>query len=240
MNDMQLVLVAAPLIDRDANLVSSWSANIDAIAVEYPKFHFIKCMAIREKDNIAQQSCEAANIDILTVPWYSILPDKRHNYEGVMAKRTRLMQEAVARHVDIIWYVDADILVQSKHWSAISSLFTKNYPVVVIPYAIRWANGKPSICLNSSSSSLELSIHDSRSFSSVDESQSIVGGGFGCTALIVNVVANIPFNVQELALSSGGYVRGEDIGWFLNAYHAGIKIQMPLRITVKHIGCDEN
>lgn len=244
MNHMQLVLVAAPLIGRDANLVSSWGANIDAVAVAHPEFHFIKCMAIREKDNIARQSCEDAKIEILTVPWYSILTDKRHNYDGVMAKRTRLMQEAVLRHVDIIWYVDADIIVQPRHWNAIASLLIQKYPVVVIPYAIRWADGNPSVCINSSSSSLELSLYDSRSFSSTDEDQcdskQIAGGGFGCTALIVNIVADIPFNIQELALSSGGYVRGEDIGWFLNAHSAGIKVQMPLGITVDHIGCKEN
>ena len=232
------VLVAMPLIDRDAALVDGWGAGVAAVAAAHPEAQFIKCAAVRSGDDAAQRACKMTGVEIVTVPWYATPTDKRHNYDGVMLKRIRLMREAVERGANIIWYIDADIQVQPAHWVAMSNLFAVGHPVVVIPYAVRWAGGTPAVCTLQDS---KLSLHDARQFQPADPnttSMTIAGGGFGCTALVVAVAAAIPFSVKELALSSGGYVCGEDIGWFLNAMHAGIKVRMPLGLIANHLGCE--
>ena len=241
---MMEILVAMPLVGRDAGLVPGWAAAVAAIAAAHPGVKFVTRAAVRGLDIAAKDACRAADIGIVEVPWYDIPPGRRKNKAGVTLKRIRLAREAILRGAVAIWYIDADVRPRPAHWAAIDALFRAHKTVVVLPYPPRWAPGhSPVVGIVNGDAQPEL--RDARCFraneasSDVEASSAVIaGGGFGCTAIIAVVAGTTPFIVREAVNADGRLTGGEDVGWFLNAHRAGIEVRMPLGVVVEHIGCE--
>ena len=233
------VLVAMPLIGRDAALVAGWAAAVDAVAAEFPEATFTRCAAIRAGDDEAACACLAAGVETVTVAWYDLPSGARHNFGGVALKRVRLVRAAADRGAAVVWFVDADIRPLPSHWAAADALFREGKPVVVVPYPVRWASGRrPVVCVATEAG---LSLCDARSFEGLDGATSaiIAGGGMGCTAILTPVAALVRFSVASLALAEEpGGIMGEDIAWFLNARQAGVEVRMPLGLVAEHVGAE--
>ena len=234
------ILVAMPLIGRDAGLVPGWAAAVAAIAAAHPATTFTTCAAVRGLDAAAKGACAAAGVAVVETPWYNV-PADGQNKAGIMLKRIRLAREAAAQGAAAIWYVNADIRPRPEHWAAVDALFRAQKTVAVLPYPVRWAPGHPpAVCLAPGG---QPELHDARCFRACADagefpSAVIAGGSFGCTAIATSVVGLVPFIVREAIGSAGHASPGEDIGWFLNAYRAGIEVRMPLGIVVEHVGCE--
>jgi hypothetical protein len=234
------ILVAMPLIGRDASLVPGWAAAIAAIAAAHPATTFTTCAAVRGLDAAAKSACMAAGIAVVETPWYNV-PADGHNKAGILLKRIRLAREAATRGAAAIWYVNADIRPRPEHWAAVDALLRAQEQVVVLPYPVRWAPGHPpAVCLAPGG---RPELYDARCFQasaavgSAPPSAIIAGGSFGCTAIVTSVAGLVPFIVRE-AIGGAGHARpGEDVGWFLNAYRAGVEVRMPLGLIVEHVGC---
>jgi FAD/FMN-containing dehydrogenase len=238
---MAHVQISMPLIGRDAGLVAGWAEAAGAVAVAYPRAVFTQFAAVRVGDEPAADACEQAGVSVVTVPWYDVaggqVASERHNYDGVLAKRTKLIEAAAAAGTTVIWYIDADVRVRPEDWGALGALLAAGHPVAIIPYPIRWADNRPVVCLSAANG--ELVLYDARALRADDGSSSVTvaGGGFGCTAVELAVGGAIPFKVHECGLSTGGFMCGEDIGWFFNARDAGVAIRMPLGFVAEHVGC---
>jgi hypothetical protein len=230
------VLVAVPLIGRDAGLVAEWAQAVEAVARAHPAFVFLKYAAVRAGDAEAARACARAGVGVVEVPWYHVARDQRQNPTGIVVKRIRLVREALRVRAAVIWFVDVDVRVRPELWTAADALFQTGTPVAVVPYPLRWAAGAPLVGVRVGD---EVILADARRICSESglSSALIVGGGFGCTAILVWVAALISFTVPSLSLLSGGFAARKDLGWFVNAAQARVEVRMPLGLVAEHVGC---
>jgi hypothetical protein len=235
------VLVAAPLIGRDAGLVPGWAAAVAAIAAARPGTAFIACAAVHESDRAAAGACRKAGVGVIEISRSA--PSREQKKASVTLGRIRLVREAVARGADAIWFVDIDVRPRPEHWAAIDTLFRARKPAIIIPCPARWAPGRaPVVCLVEDGRPV---LRDARHIrappgeagppGAAAASVAVAGGGFGCTALAVGAASTIPFIVREAVTAGGGLVGGEDVGWFLNAYRAGIEVRMPTGLIAEQV-----
>jgi hypothetical protein len=231
------VLVAVPLIGRDAAQMAGWREAIGRVAEAAASgATFDLCAAVRASDDEAAQACADAGLRVLRVGDYTVGSGRRHNYAGVMLKRVRLVREAVETSAQVVWFVDADVRPAPADWAAAEALLRAGKPVVVVPYPVRWAGGAWYVCISDGG---RLALCDARRLTAADggDSVPILGGGMGCTAIVTAVAARIRFRVAAFSLPDGdGTIAGEDMGWFLNARAAGVEVRLPLGCGARHIG----
>ncbi len=236
------VLVATPLVGRDALLVAGWTEAIDRVAAANPGARFVRVAAVREKDTAALEACAAARVEAVTVRWYD-LPGGAHgkNPCGLMLKRVRLIRYAAEKKIDIVWFVNVDVRVPPGCWAHVGALHERGIPVVCVPYPTRWHPQHAPVVFKLAGSGRvpAVEIHDARTLVAAPppapQAAVIAGGGFGCISMYVPVAGLVGFICPEYALEKGG--PGSEIGWFFNAAKARVAIHMAVGVQADHVGC---
>lgn len=150
---------------------------------------------------------------VKTIPHYEIV--QRHNMTKIAEKRTIIMDYANKNNYDAIWFVDSDILPTK---DVLKEMMKSNKDICIAPYRVKW-NNKASVGVESNIAPyFKIHIIDNEK-----ENAACVIGGFGCT-LIKKSAFGQKIEYKRINDSSI-FVEGEDIGFFLNCYNAGLKCE---------------
>jgi hypothetical protein len=176
--------------------------------------HVDMCAAVRASDEVAKNACAGAGVRAVEVADYAVSPGLRHNYEGVAAKRARLVAEAVSGAHTHVWFVDSDVIITCAIWSHAERLARAGCQVLAVPCGVRWAGGVPLMVL------ADGKICDIGQIPlPPGDTVRIRVAGMGCTLIATPVAEQTPFVVGEVRTLEN-IIRGEDIGWFLGAEKA--------------------
>jgi hypothetical protein len=178
----------------------------------------------REKDIL----CQSFLNNYLTVPNYETPIDfksndtyDRHNMNGILAKRNRALHYALTNGYKRLIFIDSDISIKytSLYYLLFGTLFAD---ISCIPYGIRWANMKPVLgYTNPHRISFEpgwLPYHCCQV------------AGMGCTCIALNS-KKIPHQFSYAEILG---IRGEDIGFFSQAYLLKARIWATSHHLVDH------
>ncbi len=210
------VLTGIVCIDRDADLsrplyFALLENNVNDIMV-----------VTRETDKHTIQFWKD-KATVVTIPHYEI--NGRHNMDKIAQKRQLVINYAKKKY-DAIWFVDSD-LIPSK--GILNELIKTNKDVCLAPYRVKWV-GSPCIGIRSNEYpyvKLHVITDEDKNYDRLP----FIIGGFACT-LIKKSTFDIKVEHKEIEKeipdsppATMFVVEGEDIGFFMNCYKAGLKCE---------------
>ena len=165
--------------------------------------------------------------DIIHVPAYPTPGAERHNFSALEMKRSKALAYAQANMYDVLVFVDSDIRVTSMALILMKlALFWLKADIVCIPYPVRWAAGHPVLGYDNPPR-IERVFTDKRRLWPFHR---CIVGGMGCTA----VRLGSPLVPSRFSVKSIMGVRGEDIGFFLDARNNGARVFASSWYAVRH------
>lgn len=149
--------------------------------------------------------------EFLTAPDYE--PGRSgERLDAICSQRNMVREYALSRGYDAVLFIDSDVNIPKE--TADDILECARYAdAVVAPYNMRWCTGHP------------VGIIDGKTIRPVQHKElsgrfpRVHVGPMGATLLYGDAI-KLPFSVAEL-----GELAGEDIGWFLHAYKAGMVVR---------------
>jgi hypothetical protein len=202
------VLTGLVCIDRDSDL----SQNLYAALVANNSKDII--VVTRETDKKIINFWKNKS-KLITVPHYEI--NGRHNIDKIAEKRQLIVDYAKKKY-DAIWFVDSDVIPTK---GVLNDLVKTNKDVCLAPYKVKWF-GAPCIGISSNDYPY-VQLHEIDDEDKKEYRKPLIIGGFACT-LIKNTTFDIKIETKEISDSSFS-VRGEDVGFFINCYNAGLKCE---------------
>jgi len=152
---------------------------------------------------------------IVIVPHYEITG--RHNIDKIAEKRQLIINYAKKKY-DAVWFIDSDIIPTK---GILDKLIKTKKDVCFAPYRVKWYG---SSCIGISSNEYPyVKLHKIDDEDKKEYRKPFIIGGFGCT-LIKKSTFDIKIENKELFNTKMG-VEGEDIGFFINCYNAGLKCE---------------
>ena len=202
------VLTGIVCIDRDADLsrplyFALLDNNVNDIMV-----------VTRETDKRTIQFWKD-KATVVTIPHYEV--NGRHNFDKIAQKRQLVINYAKKKY-DAIWFVDSDV-IPSK--GILNELIKTNKDVCLAPYRVKWF-GAPCIGISSNEYPY-VKLHEIDDEDKKEYRKPFIIGGFGCT-LIKKTTFDVKVESKEISNSNMG-VYGEDVGFFINCYNAGLKCE---------------
>lgn len=221
------ILIAIPCIDRDASYVDAQYATIKHLL---KRKNVALLVLTRETDtktihNWTTYQTGNDKIMIKLFPPYQIL--ERHNMVALAQKRNYALDYAKTHHYDYVFFIDADILVQPSTLDKLHSFLRTNGDVALVPYKVRWL-GYPAIGAFVNGTMKVIPVESQESYYRCHL------GGMGCT-LIKKTAFDIPFENKRLETDTD-FVYGEDIGFFVNLYHANKHAYYLSGHPIRHLG----
>jgi hypothetical protein len=220
------VFVAAPFATEHLFLLQNWHTTISA-SVHANGDIPIFAIAVQKKDKIIKKETEKLDILLLTVANYT------NKYMGILLKRIRLTRAFFEnKRASIIWFVDATVRPPLNAWGHCLNEIKLGSQVVVIPYDLTVI--KELIGKNGKHWFTVINIDQIPT-----KKTNIIGAGFGCIAITANVLAIVRFEFGEIPITTiwaglgkahSGTIKGENVGWFINAHKANIKVQCLINI----------
>lgn len=163
---------------------------------------------------------------VKTVPHYTI--EGRHNIEQIAMKRTIIMNHAQTFNYDAVWFVDSDVIPTS---GVLQELEKTKADVCIAPYKIKWL-GSPCVGIYSVNPP-HVSIHKIGLFDTLFARKPCIIAGFGCTFVKRTAFSQkIQCGVIE---DANRKVLGEDVGFFMNCYKAGLTVEYLPRWIQNHV-----
>lgn len=204
---MTKILISIVTIDEDQMYFDFLNHNLrDSLSGH---FNYDVLVVCREKDSLTQAKWKHFGATVCTVPNYDIA--KRHNTDQVGLKRNLCLSYADERGYDAVFFIDADVLINTKIALQVKALSCGN-DIVLVPYE-HILTKESTIGIFSGDNQIVYVKHDA-----IAPQDRILGGGAGCT-----LISKRCFGIKFQNLDSGKYY-GEDIGFFINCLPCGIKI----------------
>jgi GT2 family glycosyltransferase len=152
---------------------------------------------------------------LVTVPHYEI--NGRHNMDKIAEKRQLIIDYAKKKY-DAIWFVDSDVIPTK---GILNELMKTNKDICLAPYRVKWF-GSPCIGISSNEYPY-VKLHKIDEEDKKENRKPFIIGGFACT-LIKKSTFDIKVETKEIT-NSEIYVKGEDVGFFINCNNAGLKCE---------------
>lgn len=152
---------------------------------------------------------------VVAVPHYEI--NGRHNMDKIAQKRQMIIDYAKKKY-DAVWFIDSDVIPTK---GVLNELVKTNKDVCLAPYKVKWA-GAPCIGISSNEYPY-VKLHVIDDEDKKEYRKPFIIGGFGCT-LIKKSTFDVKVESKEMSNSSFK-VEGEDVGFFINCYNAGLKCE---------------
>jgi GT2 family glycosyltransferase len=152
---------------------------------------------------------------LVTVPHYEI--NGRHNMDKIAEKRQLIIDYAKKKY-DAIWFVDSDVIPTK---GILNELMKTNKDICLAPYKVKWF-GSPCIGISSNEYPY-VKLHKIDEEDKKENRKPFIIGGFACT-LIKKSTFDIKVETKEIT-NSEIYVKGEDVGFFINCNNAGLKCE---------------
>jgi hypothetical protein len=152
---------------------------------------------------------------LVTVPHYEI--NGRHNMDKIAEKRQLIIDYAKKKY-DAIWFVDSDVIPTK---GILNELIKTNKDICLAPYRVKWF-GSPCIGISSNEYPY-VKLHKIDEEDKKENRKPFIIGGFACT-LIKKSTFDIKVETKEIT-NSEIYVKGEDVGFFINCNNAGLKCE---------------
>jgi len=152
---------------------------------------------------------------VVTIPHYEI--DGRHNMDKIAEKRQLVINYAKKKY-DAIWFVDSDVIPTK---GILDELIKTNKDICLAPCRVKWF-GSPCIGISSNEYPY-VKLHKIDDADKKEYRKPFIIGGFACT-LIKKSTFDIKVESKEIS-DSKITVKGEDIGFFINCYNAGLKCE---------------
>ena len=152
---------------------------------------------------------------LVTVPHYEI--NGRHNMDKIAEKRQLIIDYAKKKY-DAIWFVDSDVIPTK---GILNELMKTNKDICLAPCRVKWF-GSPCIGISSHEYPY-VKLHKIDEEDKKENRKPFIIGGFACT-LIKKSAFDINVETKEIT-NSEIYVKGEDIGFFINCNNAGLKCE---------------
>ena len=215
------VLTSVVSIDRDIDLASKLHKALI-------KNRCKNILIVTRESDINTIDFWKSRAKIITVPHYDIV--SRHNFDKLVLKRQIVLDYAKNNHYDALWFVDSDIIPKPK---TLINLKTKK-DICLAPYQPKWGEG--SLVGIKIDSYPYVNIHKITSEDKKVPRKSCIVGGFGCT-LIMKSCFDVKIEYQMYPDSTdwkGCKIEGEDVGFFLNCYKAGLTCEYLTRWEQPH------
>jgi len=215
------ILTGIVCTDRDVNLAPKLLSGILKNTQE-------EIIVVTRETDVQTQIFWENKAKIVTIPHYDI--EQRHNIQKIAEKRTIIVDYAKTHGYDAVWFVDSDVIPTK---GVLDQLKNTQKDICVAPYKVRWID---KICVGVYHSESEqfkiriLSFEDT-----IVKRRDCVIGGFGCT-LIKSSTFDQNIEIGSICIEGFG-VEGEDIGFFLNCFNAGLKCEYLTRWEQPHY-CD--
>lgn len=152
---------------------------------------------------------------LVTVPHYEI--NGRHNIDKIGQKRQLIIDYAKKKY-DAIWFIDSDVIPTK---GILNELIKTKKDVCLAPCRVKWF-GAPCIGISSNEYPY-VKLHKIDEEDKKENRKPFIIGGFACT-LIKKSAFDIKVETKEIT-NSEIYVKGEDIGFFINCNNAGLKCE---------------
>lgn len=152
---------------------------------------------------------------VVTVPHYDI--NGRHNMDKI-AKKRQLITNYAKKKYDAVWFVDSDVIPTK---GILNELVRTNKDICLAPCRVKWF-GAPCIGISSNEYPY-VKLHKIDDEDRKEYRKPFIIGGFACT-LIKKTTFDIKIENKEIS-DSNFMVEGEDIGFYINCYNAGLKCE---------------
>jgi hypothetical protein len=204
-SDKNKVLTGIVCIDRDFDLSQKL---YDALIENNVKDIMI---VTRESDENTIQFWKN-KAKTVTVPHYEI--NGRHNMDKISEKRQIIVNYAKQRY-DAVWFVDSDVIPRK---GILDELIKTNKDVCLAPCRVKWV-GCPCIGISSNTFPY-VKIHKIDDLDKKEDRKPFIIGGFACTLI---KKSTFDIKIEDKGITHNGFtVSGEDIGFFINCYNAGL------------------
>ncbi len=203
------VLTGIVCIDRDSDLSQKL---YDALTANDVRDIMV---VTRETDENIIEFWKNKAMLVVTVPHYEI--NERHNMDKIAEKRQLIINYAKKKY-DAIWFIDSDVIPTK---GILNELIKTNKDVCLAPYRLKWF-GAPCIGISSNEYPY-VKLHVIDDEDKKEYRKPFLIGGFACT-LIKKSTFDVKVESKEIS-NSNFMVEGEDVGFFINCYNAGLKCE---------------
>jgi len=163
---------------------------------------------------------------VKTVPHYDI--QKRHNFDAIIKKRNIIVQHAIKNNYNAIWFVDADVIPLD---GTLKELSKTDKDICLAPYTIQGL-GFPCVGIKSETPPY-IKPHRITDDDKKYERKECINGGLGCT-LIKSSGFHIKIEYKKI-MDNNMFADGEDLGFFINCYNAGLKCEYLTHFIPPHL-----